>query len=66
MGAQNNNTDTNTVKDTNTQQTQVQQTQQTAQVQNNRQRLLKQEQGNDIVAERVKGITAKYNELNTQ
>ena len=66
MGAQNNNTDTNTVKDTNTQQTQVQQTQQTAQVQNNSQRLLTQNQVNDIVAERVNGITAKYNALNTQ
>lgn len=68
MGAQNNNTDTNTVtdtvKDTNTQQTQVQQTQQTAQVQNNSQRLLTQV--NDIVAERVNGMTAKYNALNTQ
>ena len=66
MGAQNNNTDTNTIKDTNTQQTQVQQTQQTAQVQNNSQRLLTQDQVNDIVAERVNGITAKYNALNTQ
>ena len=66
MGAQNNNTDTNTVKDTNTQQTQVQQTQQTAQVQSNSQRLLTQDQVNDIVAERVNGITAKYNALNTQ
>ena len=67
MGNQNNNnTDTNTVKDTNTQQTQVQQTQQTAQVQNNSQRLLTQDQVNDIVAERVNGITAKYNALNTQ
>ena len=66
MGAQNNNTDTNTVKDTNTQQTQVQQTQQTAQVQKNSQRLLTQDQVNDIVAERVNGITAKYNALNTQ
>ena len=66
MGAQNNNTDTNTVKDTNTQQTQVQQTQQTTQVQNNSQRLLTQNQVNDIVAERVNGITAKYNALNTQ
>ena len=66
MEAQNNNTDTNTVKDTNTQQTQVQQTQQTAQVQNNSQRLLTQDQVNDIVAERVNGITAKYNALNTQ
>ena len=66
MGAQNNNTDTNTVKDTNTQQTQVQQTQQTAKVQNNSQRLLTQDQVNDIVAERVNGITAKYNALNTQ
>lgn len=66
MEAQNNNTDTNTVKDTNTQQAQVQQTQQTAQVQNNSQRLLTQEQVNDIVAERVNGMTAKYNALNTQ
>ena len=67
MGNQNNNnTDTNIVKDTNTQQTQVQQTQQTAQVQNNSQRLLTQDQVNDIVAERVNGITAKYNALNTQ
>ena len=66
MGGQNNNTDTNTVKDTNTQQTQVQQTQQTSQVQNNSQRLLTQDQVNDIVAERVNGITAKYNALNTQ
>ena len=66
MGGQNNNTDTNTVKDTNTQQTQVQQTQQTTQVQNNSQRLLTQDQVNDIVAERVNGITAKYNALNTQ
>lgn len=66
MEGQNNNTDTNTVKDTNTQQTQVQQTQQTAQVQNNSQRLLTQDQVNDIVAERVNGITAKYNALNTQ
>ena len=69
MGNQNNNnTDTNTVKDTNTQQTQVQQTQvqQTSQVQNNSQRLLTQDQVNDIVAERVNGITAKYNALNTQ
>ena len=66
MGAQNNNTDTNIVKDTNTQQTQVQQTQQTTQVQNNSQRLLTQDQVNDIVAERVNGITAKYNALNTQ
>ena len=66
MGAQNNNTDTNTVKDTNTQQTQVQQTQQTSQVQNNSQRLLTQDQVNDIVADRVNGITAKYNALNTQ
>ena len=66
MGAQNNNTDTNTVKDTNTQQTQVQQTQQTAHVQNNSQRLLTQDQVNDIVADRVNGITAKYNALNTQ
>ena len=70
MGAQNNNTDTNTVtntvKDTNTQQTQVQQTQQTTQVQNNSQRLLTQDQVNDIVAERVNGMTAKYNALNTQ
>lgn len=70
MGAQNNNTDTNTVtntvKDTNTQQTQVQQTQQTSQVQNNSQRLLTQDQVNDIVAERVNGMTAKYNALNTQ
>ena len=66
MGTQNNNTDTNTVKDTNAQQTQVQQTQQTAQVQNNSQRLLTQDQVNDIVAERVNGITAKYNALNTQ
>ena len=72
MGNQNNNnTDTNTVKDTNTQQTQVQQTQvqqtqQTAQVQNNSQRLLTQDQVNDIVAERVNGMTAKYNALNTQ
>ena len=74
MGAQNNNTNTNTVKDTNTQQTQVQQTQQTqvqqtqqtTQVQNNSQRLLTQDQVNDIVAERVNGMTAKYNALNTQ
>lgn len=66
MEAQNNNTDTNTVKDTNTQQTQVQQTQQTAQVQNSSQRLLTQEQVNDIVAERVNGMTAKYNTLNAQ
>ena len=70
MGNQNNNnTDTNTVKDTNTQQTQqtqVQQTQQTSQVQNNSQRLLTQDQVNDIVAERVNGMTAKYNALNTQ
>ena len=67
MGNQNNNnTDTNIVKDTNTQQTQVQQTQQTTQVQNNSQRLLTQDQVNDIVAERVNGITAKYNALNTQ
>ena len=67
MGNQNNNnTDTNIVKDTNTQQTQVQQTQQTSQVQNNSQRLLTQNQVNDIVAERVNGITAKYNALNTQ
>lgn len=71
MEAQNNNTDTNTVKDTNTQQTQVQQTQvqqtqQTAQVQNNSQRLLTQDQVNDIVADRVNGMTAKYNALNTQ
>ena len=69
MGNQNNNnTDTNTVKDTNTQQTQVQQTQvqQTTQVQNNSQRLLTQDQVNDIVAERVNGMTAKYNALNTQ
>ena len=77
MGAQNNNTDTNTVKDTNTQQTQVQQTQQTSQVQvqqtqqtsqvqNNSQRLLTQDQVNDIVADRVNGMTAKYNALNTQ
>ena len=66
MGAQNNNTDTNTVKDTNTQQTQVHQTQQTAQVQNNSQRLLTQDQVNDIVAERVNGMTAKYNTLNAQ
>ena len=66
MEAQNNNTDTNTVKDTNTQQTQVQQTQQTTRVQNNSQRLLTQDQVNDIVAERVNGITAKYNALNTQ
>ena len=67
MGNQNNNnTDTNTVKDTNTQQTQVQQTQQTSQIQNNSQRLLTQDQVNDIVAERVNGITAKYNALNTQ
>lgn len=67
MGNQNNNnTDTNIVKDTNTQQTQVQQTQQNAQVQNNSQRLLTQGQVNDIVAERVNGITAKYNALNTQ
>ena len=66
MEGQNNNTDTNTVKDTNTQQTQVQQTQQTTQVQNNSQRLLTQEQVNDIVADRVNGMTAKYNALNTQ
>lgn len=66
MEAQNNNTDTNTVKDTNTQQSQVQQTQQTAQVKSNSQRLLTQDQVNDIVAERVNGITAKYNALNTQ
>lgn len=74
MGDQNNNTDTNTVtntvkdtvKDTNTQQTQVQQTQQASQVQNNSQRLLTQDQVNDIVAERVNGMTAKYNALNTQ
>ena len=71
MGTQNNNTDTNTVKDTNTQQTQVQQTQvqqtqQTTQVQNNSQRLLTQDQVNDIVAERVNGMTAKYNTLNTK
>ena len=76
MGAQNNNTDTNTVKDTNTQQTQVQQTQvqqtqvqqtqQTEQIQNNSQRLLTQDQVNDIVADRVNGMTAKYNALNTQ
>ena len=76
MLGQNNNTDTKTVKDTNTQQTQVQQTQvqqtqvqqtqQTAQVQNNSQRLLTQDQVNDIVAERVNGMTAKYNALNTQ
>ena len=71
MEAQNNNTDTNTVKDTNTQQTQVQQTQvqqtqQTTQVQNNSQRLLTQDQVNDIVADRVNGMTAKYNALNTQ
>ena len=66
MEAQNNNIDTNTVKDTNTQQTQVQQTQQTTQVQNNSQRLLTQDQVNDIVAERVNGMTAKYNALNTQ
>ena len=66
MGAQNNNTDTNTVKDTNTQQTQVQQTQQTAQVQNNSQRLWTQDQVNDIVAERVNGINDKYNALNTK
>lgn len=66
MEAQNNNTDTNTVKDTNTQQAQVQQTQQTSQVQNNSQRLLTQDQVNDIVAERVNGMTAKYNALNTQ
>ena len=72
MGNQNNNnTDTNIVKDTNAQQTQVQQTQvqqtqQTSQVQNNSQRLLTQDQVNDIVADRVNGITAKYNALNTQ
>lgn len=74
MLGQNNNTDTNTVtntvkdtvKDTNTQQTQVQQTQQASQVQNNSQRLLTQDQVNDIVAERVNGMTAKYNALNTQ
>lgn len=66
MGDQNNNTDTNTVKDTNTQQAQVQQTQQASQVQNNSQRLLTQDQVNDIVAERVNGMTAKYNALNTQ
>ena len=66
METQNNNTNTNTVKDTNTQQTQVQQTQQTSQVQNNSQRLLTQDQVNDIVAERVNGMTAKYNALNTQ
>ena len=66
MEAQNNNTDTNTVKDTNTQQTQVQQTQQTSQVQNNNQRLLTQDQVNDIVADRVNSMTAKYNALNTQ
>lgn len=66
MEAQNNNTDTNTVKDTNTQQAQVQQTQQTSQVQNNSQRLLTQEQVNNIVAERVNGMTEKYNTLNAQ
>lgn len=58
MEAPNNNTDTNIVKDTNTQQT--------AQVQNNSQRLLTQDQVNDIVAERVNEVTAKYTALNTQ
>lgn len=66
MEAQNNNTDTNIVKDTNTQHEQVQQTQQNAQVQNNSQRLLTQDQVNDIVADRVNGMTAKYNTLNAQ
>ena len=71
MEAQNNNTNTSTVKDTNTQKNQVQtqtqpQAQLQAQVQNNSQRLLTQDQVNDIVAERVNGITAKYNALNTQ
>lgn len=64
MDGQNNNTSTNT--DTSTQQTQVQTQQQTAQVQNNSQRLFTQDQLNDIIAERVNGITAKYNALNTQ
>lgn len=68
MDGQNNNTNTNT--DTSTQQTQVQtqqQTQQqTAQVQNNSQRLFTQDQLNEIIAERVNGVTAKYNALNTQ
>lgn len=64
MDGQNNNTNTNT--DTSTQQTQAQTQQQTAQVQNNSQRLFTQDQLNEIIAERVNGVTAKYNALNTQ
>ena len=71
MEAQNNNTNTSAVKDTNTQQNQVQtqtkpQAQPQAQVQNNSQRLFTQDQVNDIVAERVNGTTNKYNVLKTQ
>ena len=64
MDGQNNNTNTNT--ETSTQQAQVQTQQQTAQVQNNSQRLFTQDQLNDIIAERVNVVTAKYNALNTQ
>ena len=66
MEAQNNNTDTNTVKDTIKDTVKDTNTQQTAHVQNNSQRLLTQGQVNDIVAERVNEVTAKYNALNTQ
>ena len=71
MEAQNNNTDTNTVKDTNTQQNQVQtqpqpQAQPQAQVRNNSQRLLTQDQVNEIVADRVNETNNKYNVLKTQ
>ena len=71
MEAQNNNTNTSAVKDTNTQQNQVQtqmqpQAQPQAQIQNNSQRLFTQDQVNDIVAERVNVTTNKYNVLKTQ
>ena len=73
MEAQNNNTNTSTVKDTNTQQNQVQtqtqtqpQAQPQAQVRNNSQRLLTQDQVNEIVADRVNETNNKYNVLKTQ
>ena len=59
----NNNNGVSNNKETITQQSQANNTQQS---QNNSQRLFTQDQLNDIIAERVNGITSKYNTLNTQ
>ena len=59
----NNNNEVSNNKETITQQEQSNNTQQS---QNNSQRLFTQDQLNDIIAERVNGMTAKYNTLNTQ